>query len=78
MSVLVRVSNAEKRYHDHSNSYKEYLLEVAASSFRGILNYHGRKHGGWVYDSVQADMLLENSTSLPKGIRNWTEIMGLS
>lgn len=77
MPVLVSVSNAGKRHRGHSNSYKEYLLEVAAYSSEV---YSTITAGSMVagHGSMQADMLLENSTSLSKGIRNWTEIMGIS
>ena len=52
-SVLVRVSVSVKRHHDHTNSYKGKLVEVAYSSevqFIIIMVEH---------DSVQADMMLE-------------------
>ena len=53
--VLVRVSIAVKRHHDHSNSYKGKHLTGAGLQFRDLVNYHhGRKHSG-----VQADVVLE-------------------
>ena len=54
-AVIVRVSIAVKRCHDHSNSYKGKHLTGAGLQFRGLVHcHHGRKHGG-----TQADMVLE-------------------
>ena len=63
--VLVRVSVVMKRHHDHSSSYKEkHLIEVAAYSFRGFVHCcHSGEHGGWEFGDMQANMVLENSTS---------------
>jgi hypothetical protein len=53
LAVLVRVSIAVKRHHDHSNSYKG--RHLIGSEFRGLVHcHHGRKHG-----RVQADMVLK-------------------
>ena len=58
--ILVKVSIAVKRHHDHRNSNKgKHLIVVVAYSFRGSIHYH---HGG-ENDSMQTDMMLENSTS---------------
>jgi hypothetical protein len=43
-----------KRHDDHSNSYEGKHLIEAGYSFRGVVHYHGRKHGG-----IQEDMVLE-------------------
>ena len=39
-SVLVRVSIAVKRHHDHGNSYKEKHLIVAGLQFRDLVPCH--------------------------------------
>ena len=53
--VLVRISIAVKRSHDHDNSYKgKHLTEVAACGFRSSVHYH---HGG-EHGSMQAVMVL--------------------
>ena len=53
--VLVRVSTAVKRHHDHGNSYKGKHFIGAGLQFRGLVHYHhGRKHGG-----MQVDIVLE-------------------
>ena len=46
-TVLVRVSIAVKRYHDHGNSYKGNYLIGANLWVNGLDHYHqGREHGG--------------------------------
>jgi hypothetical protein len=40
ISVLVRVSIALKRHHDHGNSYKGKHLIGAGLRFRGLVHYH--------------------------------------
>ena len=68
------VSDAVKRHHGHSNSYKgKRLSEVVAYGFRGSVRYHR----GW-----EANMVLENSTYWSKGTRrktrHWTtEILSI-
>ena len=54
--VLVKVSIAGKRHHDHSKSYKENIsLGWPAYTFRGSGHgSHDREHGG-----VQAGVVLE-------------------
>ena len=61
--VLVRVSIAVKKCHDHSNSYKgKHLTKAVAYGFRGLVHYlHGREHSSWEYGSIQVDTTLENS-----------------
>ena len=63
--VLVMVPIVVKRHHDQSSSYKEkHLIEMTAYSFRGfVLCCHGGEHGGWEYVDMQANMVLEISTS---------------
>ena len=53
--VLVRVSIAVERHHDHRNSYKGRHLIGGDLQFRGSVHYH---HVG-KHDSVQADVVLE-------------------
>jgi hypothetical protein len=54
--VLVRVSIAVKRHHDHGNSYKETL--GLAYSFRGSVHcHHGGKHGSMKTDMVKEKRL---------------------
>ena len=57
MVLLVRVSIAVKRQHDHVKSYKGKLLIGTALAYRlrGLVHYH---HGG-EHGSMQADMVLE-------------------
>ena len=71
--VLVRVSDAVKRYHDYRNSVKgQYLIE-AGVQFRGLVHYHhGGRHG-----SVQAGMALETELRVPQAaegdrVPHWT------
>ena len=53
--VLVRISIAMKRHHDHCNSHKGKHLIGSALQFGGLVHYHySRKQGG-----TQADMVLE-------------------
>ena len=53
--VLVRVSIAVKRHHDHGNFYNGKHLTGAGLQLRGLGHHrHGGKHGG-----IQADMVLE-------------------
>jgi hypothetical protein len=54
--VLVKVSIAVKRHHDHSNSYKgEYLAVIGLLQFRGLVHCHlGGDHG-----DMHANMELE-------------------
>lgn len=54
-AVLVRVSMAVKRHHDHSNSYRGKHLIGTGLKFRGLAHCHqGGKHG-----DTQEDMVLE-------------------
>ena len=61
LGVLVRVSVAVKRHHNHGNSYKgKYLIGVAHLQFRALVHYHhGRNQG-----SLQEDMVLESELSV--------------
>ena len=53
-NVLVEVSVAVKRHHDHSDSYKRKHLIEAGLQLRGLAHYrHGKKH-----DSMKAEMML--------------------
>ena len=55
--VLVRVSVAVKRHHDHDNSYKGKHFIGETYKLRGIVHYlHGEKQGG-----LWADMVLEKA-----------------
>ena len=45
IDVIVRVSIAVKRHHDHNNSYKGKPLIGVAYSFRGSVHYH--HNGTW-------------------------------
>ena len=54
--VLIRVSIAVQRHHDHSSSYKgKHLIVVACFQFRGSVYYHYDGEQG----SMLTDMLLE-------------------
>ena len=58
--VLVRVSIAVKRHHDHDNCYKgKHLIEVIDYSFRRLAHYHD--DGTWRLEcgSVQENIVLE-------------------
>ena len=52
--ILLRISMAVKRHHDHSNSYKGNIWG-GSLQLRGLvhLHHHGTKHG-----SIQTDMVL--------------------
>lgn len=53
--VLVGVSIAVKRYHDHIKSYKEDILISTSLRIKGLVHCgHGRKHG-----ITQADVVVE-------------------
>ena len=55
MPVLVRVSVAVKRHHDHDNFYKGKHLIGAGFQFRDLVQYHhGEKSGG-----LQADVVMQ-------------------
>ena len=57
VGILVMVSIAVKRHHDHCNSYKgKHLTEVVAYSFRVLVHCHNGVHGG-----VQANRVLATS-----------------
>lgn len=55
LSVLVRVSMAEKRHYDYGNPYTGKFLIGVALQFRGLTCHH---HGG-KYGSAQADVVVE-------------------
>lgn len=52
-SILVRVSIAVKRYHDHGNSYVGKDLIVPGLQFRGLVHYRcAENHSGTWTDTV--------------------------
>ena len=74
--VLVRVSIAVKRHHDHGISYKgRHIIVVALLWFRDLVHYH---HGG-KQGSMQADRVLDkelrvlhlDSQATGSGLRHW-------
>ena len=66
--VLIRVSIAVKRHHDHGNSYKGKHFIGAGLQFRGSVYYHhGRKLGGMQADSAREGAA--SSTSWSAGSR---------
>ena len=71
--ILVRVSIAVKRHHDHGNSHKgNHFTKEEAYSFRGLVHCHHVKEENMTAGSfgrVQTDMVLENSTSCSKDKR---------
>ena len=58
--ILVRVSIAVKRHHDHGNSYKRKHLIGAGLQFRGLVHYH---RGRWCTDRHDVGEGAESTTS---------------
>lgn len=74
VSVLVGVSIAIKRHHDHGNTYKEKTFSWGwlTYSFRGSVHYHHvRKHGDLLEKELKVLHLAghRESTVTPGGIR---------
>ena len=64
LSVLVRVSIALKRHHDHRTLIKEDISLGAGLQFRGLVHHHhGRRHGNQYPGRYGAGKVAESSTS---------------